>query len=57
VPDSDAMTANRDAWNVATLDAYIADPRGDIHGVKMSFKGLPEAKGHADAIACLQNLK
>jgi cytochrome c len=30
---------------------------GDIHGVKMFFKGLPEAKDRADVIAYLQTLK
>jgi cytochrome c len=60
VPDfvySDAMKANKDVWNQTTLDAYLADPRGDIHGVKMFFKGLPEAKDRADVIAYLQTLK
>jgi len=60
VPDfnySDAMKANRDAWNETTLDAYLANPRGDIHGVKMFFKGLPEAKDRTDVIAYLRTLK
>lgn len=60
VPDfiySDAMKANKDAWNATTLDAYLADPRGDIHGVKMFFKGLPDAKDRADVVAYLQTLK
>ena len=60
VPDfnySDAMKANKEVWSATTLDAYLADPRGDIHGVKMFFKGLPEAKDRADVIAYLQTLK
>ncbi|TPQ27751.1 cytochrome C [Bradyrhizobium guangdongense] len=60
VPDfaySDAMKANKDAWSATALDAYLADPRGDIHGVKMFFKGLPEPKDRADVIAYLQTLK
>jgi cytochrome c len=53
VPDytySEAMTA-------AALDAYLADPRGDIHGAKMFFKGLPESRDRADVIAYLTTLK
>ena len=60
VPDfaySDAMKANKDVWTATALDAYLADPRGDIHGVKMFFKGLPEPKDRADVIAYLQTLK
>jgi cytochrome c len=60
VPDfiySDAIKASKDVWNETTLDAYLADPRGDIHGVKMFFKGLPEAKDRADVIAYLRTLK
>lgn len=60
VPDysySEAMKANRSAWTVAALDAYLADPRGDVHGVKMFFKGLPEPRDRADVIAYLTTLK
>ena len=60
VPDyaySDSMKANKTVWGPASLDAYLADPRGDVHGVKMFFKGLPEAKDRADVIAYLQTLK
>jgi cytochrome c len=60
VPDfqySEAMKANKSVWTVSSLDAYLADPRGDIHGVKMFFRGLPEAKDRADVIAYLQTLK
>lgn len=60
VPDfvySDGMKANKAAWTVPALDAYLADPRGDVHGAKMFFKGLPEPKDRADVIAYLQTLK
>ena len=53
---SDAMKANKAVWTTSSLDAYIADPRGDIHGVKMFFKGLPAAKDRADVIAYLETL-
>ena len=35
----------------------LLQPRGDVHGVKMFFKGLPEPKDRADVIAYLQTLK
>jgi len=60
VPDfvySDAMKGNKNIWSATSLDAYLADPRGDVHGAKMFFKGLPEAKDRADVIAYLQTLK
>lgn len=60
VPDfvySDAMKTNKSIWSASSLDAYLADPRGDVHGAKMFFKGLPEAKDRADVIAYLETLK
>ena len=54
---SEAMRANNAAWTTSSLDAYLADPRGDIHGIKMFFKGLPEAKDRANVIAYLETLK
>jgi len=60
VPDfvySEAMKNNKSIWSASSLDAYLADPRGDVHGVKMFFKGLPEATDRADVIAYLQTLK
>ncbi|MGJ4926381.1 c-type cytochrome [Bradyrhizobium sp. HKCCYLS2038] len=60
VPDyaySDSMKNNKAAWSAAALDAYIADPRGDVHGVKMYFKGLADGKERADVVAYLSTLK
>jgi cytochrome c len=60
VPDfvySEGMKANKTPWTLSALDAYLADPRGDVHGAKMFFKGLPEPKDRADVIAYLQTLK
>jgi cytochrome c len=54
---SDALKANKAVWTTSSLDAYLADPRGDIHGVKMFFKGLPAVKDRADVIAYLETLK
>jgi cytochrome c len=60
VPDytySEAMKANKSAWTAVALDTYLADPRGDVHGAKMFFKGLPESRDRADVIAYLTTLK
>jgi cytochrome c len=59
VPDfiySDALKATRKTWTEAELNAYLADPRGATHGVKMFFKGLPDADQRADVIAYLKTL-
>jgi len=60
VPDfaySEAMRANKEAWTPTALDDYLADPRGDVHGVKMFFKGLPDPTDRSNVIAYLQTLK
>jgi cytochrome c len=51
------MKANKAAWTASSLDAYLADPRGHIHGVKMFFKGLPAAKDRTDVIVYLETLQ
>jgi cytochrome c len=59
VPDfiySDALKATGKTWTEAELDAYLADPRGAMHGVRMFFKGLPDADQRADVIAYLKTL-
>lgn len=60
IPDfaySDAMKANKEVWTTTALDTYLADPRGDVHGVKMFFKGLPNPADRANVVAYLQTLK
>ncbi|MCP3472106.1 c-type cytochrome [Bradyrhizobium sp. CCGUVB1N3] len=60
VPDfaySEAMKANKEAWTPTALDGYLADPRGDVHGVKMFFKGLPDPAERSNVIAYLATLK
>jgi cytochrome c len=52
-----AMKKLRRTWTPAALDGYLADPRGEIHGVAMYFKGLPDQKDRADVIAYLQSLQ
>jgi cytochrome c len=60
VPDyaySEGMKANKAPWSAASLDTYLADPRGDVHGAKMFFKGLPDEQSRLDVIAYLERLK
>ncbi|HRY04538.1 MAG TPA: c-type cytochrome [Beijerinckiaceae bacterium] len=60
IPDynySPAMKAETGTWTAQMLDSYLADPRGDKHGVKMFFKGLPGAQDRANVIAYLNTLK
>jgi cytochrome c len=60
IPDfnySDALKASAKVWNAEEIDLYLSDPRGTMHGVRMFFKGLPEAQERADVIAYLATLK
>jgi len=43
-------------WSEAAIDSYLSNPREEVHGVKMFFKGLPEAKDRNDVIAYLKTL-
>lgn len=54
---SDAMRNNKTPWDPTALDTYLADPRGDVHGAKMFFKGLTDFRDRADVIAYLQTLR
>ncbi|MEQ8398831.1 cytochrome c family protein [Thalassobaculum sp.] len=54
---SDAMKAfgaDGKVWDDATLDAYLADPKGVVKGTKMAFAGLKDAQDRADVIAYLK---
>lgn len=44
-------------WDEASLDAFLANPRGAVPGSKMSFAGQPDAVRRADLIAYLSTLK
>jgi cytochrome c len=54
---SDALKDSDKTWTVEELDAYLSNPRGTVHGVKMNFKGLPAENERADVIAYLQSLQ
>ncbi len=40
-------------WNVATLNAWLTDPRHLVPGTKMGLAGLPNPRDRADVIAYL----
>ncbi|NUB27899.1 cytochrome c family protein (plasmid) [Azospirillum brasilense] len=50
---SDAMK-NAGAWDEATLDAYLADPKGAVPGNKMAFAGVKNEQARKDLIAFLK---
>ncbi len=52
-----SMRGSWGKWDDTTLDTYLSNPRQVLHGVKMFFKGLPEASDRADVIAYLRTLK
>lgn len=54
---SDAMKAYNVTWDPATLDHYLADPRGVVIGTKMIFVGLKKDDERANVIAYLETLK
>ena len=60
VPDFNYSAALRQedrSWDEAALDAYLVNPRGVLHGVRMYFKGLADARARADVISYLATLK
>ena len=48
---SDAMKAAGKTWDVATIDAYIKDPKAFVAGNKMAFAGIPNENNRRDVIA------
>lgn len=53
---SPAMASNGEAWTEASLDAYLADPKGAVPGTKMAFAGLKKEADRADVIAYLKSI-
>jgi cytochrome c len=51
---SEALRSAAVTWNAATLDPWLADPRGFIPNNLMKFPGIRDAKARADLIAYLQ---
>ena len=50
---SDAMAALGGMWDAATLDAFLADPKGKVPGTKMTFAGVKDATDRTNLIAWL----
>lgn len=53
---SDAMKGSGFTWDYATLDKYLADPKGTLPGNKMSFIGIKKPEDRANLIAYLRTL-
>ncbi len=54
---SDAMKNSGKTWDEATLDAYLADPKGYIPGNKMVFVGVKDEADRKSLIAFLKEQK
>ncbi len=54
---SSAMEGKKsEKWTYEELDKFIASPKTDLPGTKMTFVGLPSPKDRADTIAYLRTL-
>jgi cytochrome c len=51
---SDGMVAHGGEWTPEELFAFLASPKQDVPGTKMSFAGLPKEEDRANVIAYLQ---
>jgi cytochrome c len=40
-------------WDLATLEAFLTDPKGVVPGTKMSFPGLKDPQDRLDVITYL----
>lgn len=54
---SEPMKGANLTWDAATLDKYLADPKGFIPGNKMAFPGLKKEADRANVIAYLAQQK
>ncbi|HEX3402287.1 MAG TPA: c-type cytochrome [Acetobacteraceae bacterium] len=53
---SAAMSGAHITWDNASLDRFLANPQGSVHGTKM-FIAVPDAQQRQDIIAYLDTLK
>jgi len=51
---SEALKGAGLAWNEATLDKWLANPEGLVHGTTMSFAGIKQKQDREDVIAYLR---
>lgn len=54
---STAMKGKAGNWTPAALDAYLADPRGNVPGTKMIYPGIKDPAKRAAIVAYLATLK
>jgi len=54
---SDAMKAKGGAWDVESINTFIAKPKDFISGTKMAFPGLKKPQDRADVILFLERQK
>jgi cytochrome c len=52
---SEALNSLHTEWTSKALDRYLEQPRADVHGANMYFRGLPEPQDRANVIAYLQS--
>ena len=53
---SPALSSAHITWNDTTLDSFLRNPQGLVHGTKM-FIAIPDAQQRQDIIAYLDSLK
>lgn len=53
---SDVLAEASFTWSAGKLDAYIADPSGEVPGNRMPFAGLKDSGDRADLVAYLKTL-
>ena len=53
---STAMAELEGVWDWDRLDAFVADPKGNVPGTKMAFKGVSKDGDRADVLAYLRSL-
>jgi cytochrome c len=51
---TDALQAQRGVWDERRLDAWLADPRGNVPGTTMAFAGIHDPLARAHLIAYLK---
>jgi cytochrome c len=51
---SDALKVSKITWDAAGIDKWIANPRADIPGTKMTYLGMENPKDRIDLIAYLK---
>jgi cytochrome c len=53
---SKAMADAHIVWNADTLDAFLKNPRADMRGTIMPYRGLVSATARAEVIAYLKSI-